>query len=64
MLVNVFAANGVGLPTSEVTLAEIAKSVGYKTALVGKSHDITMVLHVITNHVHIVGAELFPSEFF
>ena len=35
MIVNVFAANGVGLPTSEITLAEVAKSVGYKTALVG-----------------------------
>lgn len=35
MIVNVFAANGVGLPTSEITLAEVAKTVGYKTALVG-----------------------------
>lgn len=34
--VNIFAANGVGLPTSETTLAEVAKTVGYKTALVGK----------------------------
>nr|XP_022331454.1 steryl-sulfatase-like [Crassostrea virginica] len=38
IIVNVFAANGVGLPTSEITLAEVAKTVGYKTALVGKWH--------------------------
>ncbi|XP_061172195.1 steryl-sulfatase-like [Saccostrea echinata] len=38
IVVNVFAANGVGLPTSEVTLAEVAKTVDYKTALVGKWH--------------------------
>lgn len=36
IVVNIFAANGVGLPTSETTLAEVAKTVGYKTALVGK----------------------------
>lgn len=38
IVVNIFAANGVGLPTSETTLAEVAKTVGYKTALVGKWH--------------------------
>ena len=27
-----------GLPTTEVTFADIAKSAGYKTALIGKSH--------------------------
>ncbi|KAL3865109.1 hypothetical protein ACJMK2_006738 [Sinanodonta woodiana] len=36
--VNLFAASTCGLPPSEVTLAELAKQVGYNTAAIGKWH--------------------------
>ncbi|XP_033736263.1 LOW QUALITY PROTEIN: steryl-sulfatase-like [Pecten maximus] len=36
--VNIFVANRAGMLPNETTLAEVAKSVGYKTALVGKWH--------------------------
>ncbi|KAK3093982.1 hypothetical protein FSP39_022467 [Pinctada imbricata] len=36
--VNMFIANYVGLPDNETTIAELAKTVGYKTALIGKWH--------------------------
>ncbi|XP_069116833.1 steryl-sulfatase-like [Argopecten irradians] len=38
MRVNIFVANRAGMLPNETTLAEVAKSVGYKTALVGKWH--------------------------
>lgn len=36
--INTFVASRGGLPPSEVTIAELAQSVGYKTALIGKWH--------------------------
>ncbi|KAK3092346.1 hypothetical protein FSP39_001629 [Pinctada imbricata] len=36
--VDIFVANYVGLPDNETTIAELAKTVGYKTALIGKWH--------------------------
>ena len=34
--VTLFVASASGLPTSEVTVAKLAKTVGYKTAIIGK----------------------------
>ncbi|XP_033754381.1 LOW QUALITY PROTEIN: steryl-sulfatase-like [Pecten maximus] len=36
--INTFVASYGGLPPSEVTIAELAQSAGYKTALIGKWH--------------------------
>jgi len=34
--VNIFVANKCGMPPNETTIAELAKDMGYKTALIGK----------------------------
>lgn len=36
--VNVFVASRAGMLPSETTVAKLAKSVGYKTAMIGKDH--------------------------
>ncbi len=38
MRVIFFTASSVGLPTSEVSFAKLAKQAGYKTGLIGKWH--------------------------
>ena len=45
--VSIFVASSAGLPSSELTVAEVAKQAGYSTALLGLSSYLCVVVYVL-----------------